>query len=77
MQAVLRVQLELGQSGIMKSEFDSMQLSLREFYSTSHDGDILILILILILLYNNNNNNSKVISLLLACLQEIFRMGLS
>ncbi|CAH1415695.1 unnamed protein product [Lactuca virosa] len=38
--AVLRVQLELGQSGIMKSEFDSMQLSLREFYSTSHDGDI-------------------------------------
>ncbi|CAI9274234.1 unnamed protein product [Lactuca saligna] len=37
--AVLRVQLELGQCGIMKSEFDSMQLSLREFYSTSHDGD--------------------------------------
>lgn len=43
--AVLRVQLHLGQCGISNSrlsqEFDSMQLSLTDFYSTCHDhGDI-------------------------------------
>lgn len=38
--AVLRLQLELGQCGIMQYEFDSMQFSFRQFYSTCHDGDI-------------------------------------
>lgn len=42
--AVLRLQLHLGQCVIMNSplskELDSMQYSLREFYSTCHDGNI-------------------------------------
>ncbi|XP_024993388.1 uncharacterized protein LOC112527160 isoform X1 [Cynara cardunculus var. scolymus] len=42
--AVLRLQLQLGQCAIMNSpllqELDSMQYSLREFYSTCHDGNI-------------------------------------
>ncbi|XP_076941183.1 uncharacterized protein LOC143610653 [Bidens hawaiensis] len=40
--AVLLLQLHLGQGGTFSQEFDNMQYSLRDFYSTCHfnDGDI-------------------------------------